>query len=51
MDSITFAGGIINLLVRLCFSDDAVITGDSPRGVLDFRISRMMCRILYRWTS
>ena len=32
MDFITFAGGIINLL-RLCFSDDAVTTGDIRLGV------------------
>ena len=30
MDFITFAGGI---LVRLCFSDDAVTTGDIRLGV------------------
>ena len=33
MDFITFAGGIINLLVRLCFSDDAVTMGDIRLGV------------------
>ena len=33
MDFVTFAGGIINLLVRFCFSDDAVTTGDIRLGV------------------